>query len=110
MPTVHTLQFNQKHSKNYTDVELARREETAEPFRLFQFLGGAGGEVSLIGEYAPQWYTVFRKAEMATGSDDPIVIDNWVDEQIKVIMGLENQAVAAQSDVVSTPRVTLEED
>ena len=109
MPTVHTLQFNQKYLKNYTDVELARREEAAEPFRLFQFLGGAGGEVSLIGEHAAEWYTVFRKAEQATGSDDPIVIDNWVDQQIRVIMGIENQAVAAQPDIVSTPRVMIEE-
>ena len=107
MPTVHTLEFNQTHGTTYTDEELLEREATAEPFKLFKFLGGASARLSLVDQTASDWYSIYRKAEQATGTDDPVTINNWVDAQIKTILGIENPTELAQADQVATPMTSI---
>lgn len=87
--SVETLEFNRRHNRAYTDQELNRRKLEAEPYRLFQILGGAGANATLIGNYHIEWYTLYRKAVEAVGSDDANVIDDWVQQRYNRIMGIE---------------------
>jgi hypothetical protein len=88
--SVETLDFNRKHGTFYTDEELARRKKQAEPYKLFMLLGGAEGNATLIGNYHVEWYTLYRKAVQALGTDDQNTIDDWIRKQYNRIMGLED--------------------
>ncbi len=101
-----TLRFNQQWSRAYSDEELERRLQAAEPFELFQFLGGAGARMHLLGEHTEVWYQIVRRAESATGTSEPSIIDDWVENQRRLTMGIDglpNQSQTPTGDLPSTP-------
>lgn len=88
--SVDTLEFNRKYGTYYTDEQLDRRKREAEPYKLFMLTGGAAANATLIGPHHVEWYTMYRKAVQALGTDDPNTIDDWIRKQYNRIMGIED--------------------
>lgn len=89
MLSVRTLQFNETHNRNYSDEELSAREAEAEPYVLYQYVGGARADYARLGDAFSVWTAVYRKGRTATASDDPNVIDDWVERERRRILGID---------------------
>jgi hypothetical protein len=107
MPLSRVYRFNQENQRNYSPEEFSRREEEAEPFLMFQALGGASASPSFLsGEIAAFWHQVYNRAISELGVTDPSVIDDWVENQRRLAFGLDPLPTQAMDKTGSLPQPT----
>jgi hypothetical protein len=107
MPLSRVYSFNKDNQRNYSPEEYARREEEAEPFLMFQALGGASASQSFLsGEVGAFWHQVYNRAVKELGVTDPSVIDDWVENQRRLAFGLDPLPTQAMIKTGTLPQPT----